>query len=509
MGAEDEEKHAGKEERQKIGTKATPEQLDDAQKCLEDLFSKSNLAEDGFIRQHMTAEMYIPLCILAAHHNITKLGPASANIETLLAAAQRSDVLSVDVGSMLIRPAVKNRRNTLILHDLPEGVPEEELRELFASCPEFGNLSCIKPDVNHTVFVSFKSDESAQTAALWLRSQKLRGEGIKCAVKSEHGTRSFFPAAPPVASPQMSCGSSWGTTGNMSWPPSPWIGAQRWQANPAGQGYGGDMWGGSGWEGGPEDAQAEQRGPAGKGKTKGNHRGMGEGMSPHQMAAMAAHPDMMGACGSESMEGALPGAADMGNDCDDVEVGYQHDFRRYSRQDLIEICSAMEVVSKPESFTKFEKEDTGSVLLRPNPCKDWAPLPTPMLSFASSLAAGEGRRGPGGGGNAAGGDGEGDDHCVAGAPRSRRARRLRRAAIGARAAGDPATTTPATTTRARGTTPVGIGTAVAKLGAAPAVSGRAPPGVESRAALVAAAAGAAIGTPARLGSRGRRRRRSG
>merc|ERR1719247_1985972 len=96
----------------------------------------------------------------------------------------------------MIRPLLKPRRNILILRDLPEVFPEDELKALFSSCPESESFCSLKPDVNNTAFASFKTEEAAQNAALWLRSQKLQGAEIKCAVKSEQFVRSFFPASP-------------------------------------------------------------------------------------------------------------------------------------------------------------------------------------------------------------------------------------------------------------------------------------------------------------------------
>merc|ERR1719440_1991206 len=127
---------------------------------------------------------------------------------------------------MMVRPLLKPRRNTLILRDLPEEFPEEELKALFDSSPESENFCSLKPDVNNTAFVSFKSDEAAQNVALWLRSQKLQGAEIKCAVKSEHFVRSFYPASAgpsmqassPYMMPQAWGYPSWSMPVHSGWP---------------------------------------------------------------------------------------------------------------------------------------------------------------------------------------------------------------------------------------------------------------------------------------------------
>lgn len=46
-------------------------------------------------------------------------------------------------------------------------------------------------------------------------------------------------------------------------------------------------------------------------------------------------------------------------------------------------------VTKPESYAKLEKEKGDLALFRQSPYKDWAPLPTPMITFASSVLDGE------------------------------------------------------------------------------------------------------------------------
>merc|ERR1719464_1537699 len=78
-------------------------------------------------------------------------------------------------------------------------------------------------------------------------------------------------------------------------------------------------------------------------------------------------------------------AADVADVVDDSQLGYPHDFRKYSRQEIQEVCSKMDEFAKPESFARFESEEKDVVLFRQTPHREWAPLPTPMISFASSV----------------------------------------------------------------------------------------------------------------------------
>jgi len=371
--------------------------LDKIQGVLEELLSKENVSEDVFIQQHMNAQMFIPLCILGGHRDIAELGP-EVDVATLMTAAQQSEKLSVDEGQLLVRPVIRARRNTLILHDLPNEISQaaltEELQELFASSPEGEALTSVKPDVNRTAFVAFETDEAAQNAALWLRSQKLRGAAIKCAVKSEHFLRSFFPATPGVPAPVVTAEASAGASTSppqvmMGW--SQQWGAQQW---PSGMGYDATSaemgWTvGGAWAQGSEDGFFKGKGKGkinGKGKGKGKGKFKGKGPPSPEMGQMDAVP--RGSVSSEAF-GPLQEEPAMGAEGDDYDlIGYTHEFRRYTRQKIIDVCSSMEEVTMPESFARIQEEqDVG--LFRQSPCKDWAPLPTPLLSFAASVFSGE------------------------------------------------------------------------------------------------------------------------
>jgi len=329
------------------------------QSCLEELLSKESLAEDTFIKEHMDVHYYVPLCILGGHHRIAQLGPG-ADVSTLLAAAKRSDKLGVDEGNLLVRPLIRPKRNTLILHDLPDGVTEEELLELFAKSPESDSLCSVKPDVNRTAFASFKTDEAAQRGALWLRSQNLRDSAVKCSVKSDQFMRSFFPAAAPVAPGMTSAGMPNHQQPVIMWGPYWPSAAHGADASSSPMLHGKDYDGGRGC-----------------GKGKGPGHGKGEGP-----------PAGLGGEAPPSEEEPIIGEHDEGL----AEIGYQHEFRRYTREEIIEVCNKMEEIEKPESYMKFEEENRDASFFLPSPCKEWAPMPAPQMSFASSPFLGESRR---------------------------------------------------------------------------------------------------------------------
>lgn len=358
--------------------------LENVQKRLEELLSKQNLAEDAYIQQHMNAQMYIPLAVLARHHSLCILGDEAAIISLAQEAAQRTDKFGIDEDGIMVRPLLKPRRNTLVLHGLPEVFPEDELKDLFNSSPECDSFCSIKPEVNNTAFVSFKTDEAAQNAALWLRSQKLQGAEIKCAIKSEHFVRSFFPASP---GPSMQACSPYLSPMQLeAWGYSPWMpvhGAWPEQiSDPASMGWtDSGAWGPlngmtMGSQGSlPMDMKGEGKGKSPKGKGKGRKRGA-LGGSFSQDSQMESNSDY---ASPHLHSGLEPEAGTEGL----AEPGYNHEYRKYSRQQIIEVCNAMEEMAKPESYERCESNDVA--LFRSAPCKDWAPLPTPMTTFASSF----------------------------------------------------------------------------------------------------------------------------
>jgi len=124
----------------------------------------------------------------------------------------------IDSDQTMVRPILKSKRNVIIVRDVAEGTTEEELRELFAAGPQADRIKEVKPEVNNTWFVKFGTSD-VQEVVLWLRSQKLKGQPVNAAIKSEHFLRSFGPVpGAEAAAPQMGWDMSrppWGATPPM------------------------------------------------------------------------------------------------------------------------------------------------------------------------------------------------------------------------------------------------------------------------------------------------------
>uniref|UniRef100_A0A7S1A426 RRM domain-containing protein n=1 Tax=Noctiluca scintillans TaxID=2966 RepID=A0A7S1A426_NOCSC len=337
--------------------------LDEVQERLEKIFDRQSLSEDAYVQKHMNAQFYIPISVLEGHEQLSNLGIDSA---MLVAAVRRSEKVLFDEDNAMVRPVLKAKRNTLILHDLPEGTTEDDIRQLFSNSPEMDTVQTVKPDVNQTAFVTFETDEAAQNAALWLRSQKLSGSTIKCAVKSEQFLRSFFPAPQTPVSPFVP---------NMMWSGcwmSPGQGWASQQVDCGSEMYTDETWGD--W-----NLDAACGASKGKGRAKGKGRGWRKGgeMTPSEQT-LSAKPSPSIPTREETYS--------QGNEDDGtimVPLGYAHMYRKYSRQHIMQVCEGMTTVTKPESYERLEQEENGS-LFRQSPCKDWAPMPTPLFSFAPS-----------------------------------------------------------------------------------------------------------------------------
>jgi len=106
------------------------------------------------------------------------------------------------------------------------------------------------------------------------------------------------------------------------------------------------MWAASGWD-------AEEKGKGMKGGKKGKSKGKGTGYgSPDDAEALAAEAQRRL---EQAIFGPQAGAGEEG-DIGEVDVGYTHEFRRYTKQQIVDICSSVEVVTKPDSFVRFDKE---------------------------------------------------------------------------------------------------------------------------------------------------------
>jgi hypothetical protein len=99
-------------------------------------------------------------------------------------------------------------RSTIILRDIPSDCGEEEVRSIFAfeGCKP---ISSVRRDIENTWFVIMDSEEDAKDTMLDIKLKKrtIRGESVKCRLKTEAVVKSFYPVtAPPIPSPTFAPG---------------------------------------------------------------------------------------------------------------------------------------------------------------------------------------------------------------------------------------------------------------------------------------------------------------
>jgi len=336
---------------------------------MERLLSKENLSEDKYIAGALKPQLCVPLTTLLNAPSIKALGVDRA---ALIAAAEKSSTLSLSEDKMMVRPLLKAKRNTVILRDVPVDATEAELRS-FVEGAKAGAAIKVSQEIGNQWFVTFETEKNAMDVALWIRSQQFKGQKLSAGIKTEHILRSFFtpppgntgagaPAAPAVAPRPFMPVMGW--KGKGAYPAmSPAVAdfsvpdfsmpMVADQANlPAnildnfgrkggrGRGRGGKDFGMKGFD----DPFAK-----GKGKGKGKRKKEEEEL-----------PDTAFLQKFQNQE-------QEGEPADPVPCEYTHDFRKYSRDEIREICASMGNNNCPDEL----KAEAHSDLIAKEP-EGWA-----------------------------------------------------------------------------------------------------------------------------------------
>jgi len=175
----------------------------DLAKVLEKYFTPENLRKDMYLTQILTKQQFVTLEEILRLSLVKKTLEAAEiageDQEACLLSAIRtmSDVLTLYDNDQYVIPKIPQNRTTLILRDLPEDATLEEVKTLLEN-PACQNIKKIHPDVNKTWFVTFETEEDCVKGATWIQlNAKLRGEKVRCRIKSEHTQKSYFGANTP------------------------------------------------------------------------------------------------------------------------------------------------------------------------------------------------------------------------------------------------------------------------------------------------------------------------
>jgi len=148
---------------------------------LEYYFSRENLAHDSYLMSQMDSDQFVPIGIIANFNQIKKL---TNDIKLVTQVLRESPNVQVDVEGVKVRP--NHTRCTVILREIPDNTPQEEVQNLFAGggCPRI--VSC-EFSLNNSWYVTFDSDDDAQRAYRYLREEirEFKGHPIMARIKAK------------------------------------------------------------------------------------------------------------------------------------------------------------------------------------------------------------------------------------------------------------------------------------------------------------------------------------
>uniref|UniRef100_A0A8C2LTW0 HTH La-type RNA-binding domain-containing protein n=1 Tax=Cricetulus griseus TaxID=10029 RepID=A0A8C2LTW0_CRIGR len=146
-------------------TISTEDLKDCLKKQLEFCFSRENLSKDLYLTSQMDGNQFIPISTVANLEEIKKL---TTDQDLILEVLRSSPLVQVDEKGEKVRPS--HKRCIVILREIPETTPVEEVKALFknGNCPKV--ISCEFAQ-NSTWYITFQSDTDAQQAFQYLREE--------------------------------------------------------------------------------------------------------------------------------------------------------------------------------------------------------------------------------------------------------------------------------------------------------------------------------------------------
>ncbi|XP_048220402.1 la-related protein 4 isoform X6 [Perognathus longimembris pacificus] len=149
-------------------------------KQLEFCFSRENLSKDLYLISQMDSDQFVPIWTVANMEEIKKL---TTDLDLILEVLRSSPMVQVDEKGEKVRPS--HKRCIVILREIPETTPVEEVKSLFKSenCPKV--ISCEFAH-NSNWYVTFQSDTDAQQAFKYLREEvkTFQGKPVMARIKA-------------------------------------------------------------------------------------------------------------------------------------------------------------------------------------------------------------------------------------------------------------------------------------------------------------------------------------
>uniref|UniRef100_A0A1A8IL21 La ribonucleoprotein domain family, member 4Aa n=1 Tax=Nothobranchius kuhntae TaxID=321403 RepID=A0A1A8IL21_NOTKU len=166
-----------KTEEQQISSENLRESL---KKELEFYFSRENLSKDLYLMSQMDSDQFVPIWTIASMEGIKVL---TTDIDLILDVLRSSPMVQVDEKGEKVRP--NHKRCIIILREVPETTPVEEVESLFKNdnCPKVISVEFAH---NNNWYITFQSDTDAQQAYKYLREEvkTFQGKPIMARIKA-------------------------------------------------------------------------------------------------------------------------------------------------------------------------------------------------------------------------------------------------------------------------------------------------------------------------------------
>ncbi|XP_027013110.2 la-related protein 4 isoform X1 [Tachysurus fulvidraco] len=134
-------------------------------KQLEFCFSRENLSKDLYLISQMDSDQFIPIWTIANMEGVKLL---TSDLDLIVEVLKASPMVQVDEKGEKVRP--NHKRCIIILREVPESTPVEEVEALFKSekCPPVISVEFAH---NNNWYITFQSDTDAQQAYRYLREE--------------------------------------------------------------------------------------------------------------------------------------------------------------------------------------------------------------------------------------------------------------------------------------------------------------------------------------------------
>ncbi|XP_028849183.1 la ribonucleoprotein 4Aa [Denticeps clupeoides] len=151
-------------------------------KELEFCFSRENLSKDLYLMSQMDSDQFVPIWTIASMEGIKVL---TTDMDLILDVLRSSPMVQVDEKGEKVRP--NHKRCTIILREVPESTPVEEVEALFKNdnCPKVISVEFAH---NNNWYITFQSDTDAQQAYKYLREEvkTFQGKPIMARIKANN-----------------------------------------------------------------------------------------------------------------------------------------------------------------------------------------------------------------------------------------------------------------------------------------------------------------------------------